>query len=122
MLRTQRGLRQAPECLDSGHISVRSRELLKAGNRRFYMRSPFAETCLCAFSTYNMAGRREAIVSTRPTLLGRFMITVSTLSAPDLVGILIAHLGRSAIKLFPSVLLISAVRLIGNCHFDNSLC
>ena len=49
-------------------------------------------------------------------------ITVSTLYALNLVGILVAYLGRSAIKLSSSVLLISAVRLVGNCHFDNSLC
>jgi hypothetical protein len=38
-----------------------------------------------------------------------------------LVGILVAFLGRSPIKLFSPVLLISAVRLVGNSHFDNSL-
>jgi hypothetical protein len=121
ILRTQRGLRQAPECLDSGHISVRSRELLKAGNRRFYRCSPFVGTCPHAFSASNTAGRRAAIVSTCSTLPGRFTITVSTQSAINLVGILVAFLGWSPIKLFSPVLLISAVRLVGNSHFDNSL-
>ena len=121
ILRTRRGLRQAPECLDSGHISVRSRELLKAGNRRFYRCSPFVGTCPHAFSASNTAGRRAAIVSTCSTLPGRFTITVSTQSAINLVGILVAYLGRSPIKSFSPVLLISAVRLVGNSHFDNSL-
>ena len=43
-------------------------------------------------------------------------------SAANLVGILVAYLGRSPIKLLSPVPLISAVRLVGNCHFDNSLC
>lgn len=70
------GMRQAPECLDSAHISVRLRELLKAENRRFYRCSPFAGTDPHAISTYNTAGRREAIVSTCSPLLNRFMIKV----------------------------------------------
>nr|DAO85933.1 MAG TPA: hypothetical protein [Caudoviricetes sp.] len=51
------------------------------------------------FSTYNTADRREAIVSTCPPLLSRFMIKVSPQYAVNLVGILIAYLGRSPIKL-----------------------
>lgn len=99
ILRSQRGTRQAPECLDPGHISVRSRELLKAEKRRFYIGSPFAEICPHAFPTYNTAGRRDAIVSTCSPLLNRFMIKVSTQYTINLVGILVAYLGRSAIKL-----------------------
>ena len=74
------------------------------------------------FSTYHTAGWREAIVSTCSPPLDRFMIKVSTQYTVNLVGILVAYLGRSAIKLLSPVPLISAVRLIGNCHFDNSLC
>ena len=74
------------------------------------------------FSTYHTAGMREAIVSTCSPLLDRFMIKVSTQSAVNLVGILIAYLDRSPIKLLSPVPLISAVRLVGNCHFDRSLC
>lgn len=106
------GTRQAPECLVPGHISVRSRELLKAEKRRFYIGSPFAEICPHAFPTYNTAGRRDAIVSTCSPLLNRFMIKVSTQSAVNLVGILVDFLGRSAIKLFSPVPLISAVRFV----------
>ena len=73
------GMRQAPECLDSAHISVRLWELLKAENRRFYRCSAFAGTGPSAISIYNnTAGRREAIVSTCPPLFSRFMIKVST--------------------------------------------
>lgn len=68
------------------------------------------------------AVRRDAIVSTCSPLLDQFMIKVSTQYAVNLVGILIAYLGRSPIKLLSPVPLISAVRLIGNCHFDRSLC
>ena len=92
-------MKQAPECLDSAHISVRLRELLKAENRRFYRCSPFAGTGPRVSSTYHTAGRREAIVSTCSPLLDRFMIKVSTQYAVHLVGILVAYLGRSAIKL-----------------------
>ena len=106
------GTRQAPECLDSVHISARSRKLLKAKNRRFYMCSPFAETCPHAFSTYNTAGRRDAVVSTCSPLPNQFMIKVSTQSPVNLVGILVAYLGRSPIKLLSPVPLISAVRFV----------
>lgn len=49
-------------------FSVRTRELLKAENRRFYRCSPFAETCPCAFSTIyiRQAGGRS---SSRPAPL-----------------------------------------------------
>ena len=116
------GMREAPECLVPGHIPVRLREVLKAEKRRFYIGSTFAEICPHAFSTYNTAGRREAIVSTCSPLPNRFMSKVSTQYAANLVGIFVAYLGRSPIKLFSPVSLISAVRLVGNCHFDNSLC
>lgn len=43
------------------------RELLKAGKRRFYICSPFAEICPGAISTYNTAGRRGP--SSRPAFL-----------------------------------------------------
>jgi hypothetical protein len=109
---SRRGTRQAPECLDSVHISVRLRELLKAKKRHFYRCSPFAEICPSAISTYNTAGRREAIVSTCSPLLDRFMIKVSTQYTVNLVGILVAYLGRSPIKLLSLVPLISAVRLV----------
>jgi len=79
-------MRQAPECLDSAHISVRLRELLKAENRRFYGCSPFAGTGPRVSSTYHTAGRREAIVSTCSPLLDRFMIKVSTQYAVNLGG------------------------------------
>ena len=98
-LRTPHGMRQAPECLVPGHISVRMRELFKAGKRRFYRCSPYAGICPGAISTYNTAGRREAIVSTCSPLLNRFMIKVSTPAAANLFSILVAFLGRSAIKL-----------------------
>ncbi len=52
-----------------------------------------------------MAGRREAIVSTCSPLLNRFMIKASTQYAVNLVGILVAYLGRSPIKLLSLVLL-----------------
>lgn len=58
------------------------------------------------------AGRREATVSTCSIAAGYFIITVSTLSAANLVGILVAYLGRSPIKLLFPVPLISAVRLV----------
>ena len=64
------------------------------------------------FSTYHAAGRREAIVSTCSPLLDRFMIKVSTQYTVNLVGILVAYLGRSAIKLLSPVPLISAVRFV----------
>lgn len=51
--------RQAPECPDPGHISVRSRKLLKAEKRRFYICSLFAEICPDAISTYNTAGQEK---------------------------------------------------------------
>lgn len=86
------GMRQAPECLVPGHISVRLRELLKAEKRRFYRCSPFAEICPGAFPTYNTAGRREAIVSICSPLLDRFMIKVSTQYTVNLVGILVGIL------------------------------
>ena len=88
------------------------RELLKAAKRRFYICSPFAEKRPRAISTYNTAGRREAIVSTCSPLLNRFMIKASTQYAVNLVGILVAYLGRSPIKLLFPVPLISAVRLV----------
>jgi hypothetical protein len=88
------------------------RELLKAKKRHFYRCSPFAEICPSAISTYNTAGRREAIVSTCSPLLDRFMIKVSTQYTVNLVGILVAYLGRSPIKLLSLVPLISAVRLV----------
>ena len=88
ILPSPHGMRQAPECLVPGHISVRSRELLKAKKRRFYRCSPFAGTCPHAFSTYHTAGRRETIVSTCSPLPNRFMIKVSTQYAVNLVGIL----------------------------------
>ena len=94
----QHGMRQAPECLDSAHISVRLRELLKAENRRFYGCSPFAGTGPRVSSTYHTAGRREAIVSTCSPLLDRFMIKVSTQYIVNLV----AYLGRAPIKLLSS--------------------
>lgn len=43
---------------------------------------------------------REAIVSTCSPLLDQFMIKDSTQYAVNLVGILVAYLGRSAIKSF----------------------
>lgn len=98
-LPSPRGTRQAPECLDSIHISVRSRELLKAPKQRFYICPPFAEICPRAISTYNTAGSRETTVSTCSPLLNRSMIKVSTQYAVNLVGILVAGLGRSEIKL-----------------------
>ena len=51
------------------------------------------------FSTYNTAGRRESIFSTCSPLHDRFVIKVSTQYAVNLVGILVAYLGRSAIML-----------------------
>ena len=68
--------------------------------RHFYRCSPFAETCPHAISTYHTAGMRETIVSTCSPLLDQFMIKVSTQYAVNLVGILVAYLGRSAIKSF----------------------
>lgn len=50
------------------------------------------------------------------------MVSTLLLYVFNLVGILVAYLSRSAIKLLSPVPLISAVRLVGNCHFDNSLC
>ena len=88
---TPPGTRQAPECLVPGHIPVRLREVLKAEKRRFYICSPFAEICPGAISTYNAAGRREAIVSTCSPLLNRFMIKVSTQYAVNLVGIFVGQ-------------------------------
>ena len=64
------------------------------------------------FSTYNTAGRREAIVSTCSPLLNRFMIKVSTQYIVNLVGILVAYPGRSPIKLLSPVTLISAVMFV----------
>ena len=64
------------------------------------------------FSTYNTAGRREAIVSTCSPLPNRFMIKASTQYAVNSVGILVAYLGRSPIKLPSPAPLISAVRLV----------
>ena len=64
------------------------------------------------FSTYHTAGRREAIVSTCSPLLSRFMIKVSTQYTVNLVGILVAYLGRSPIKLLSPVPLISAIRFV----------
>ena len=64
------------------------------------------------FSTYNAAGRREAIVSTCSPLLDRFMIKVSTQYTVNLVGILVAYLGRSPIKLLSPVHLISTVSFV----------
>lgn len=64
------------------------------------------------FSTYHTAGRREAIISTCSPLLDRFMIKVSTQYTVNLVGILVAYLGRSAIKLLSPVPLISAIRFV----------
>lgn len=64
------------------------------------------------FSTYNTAGWREAIVSTCSPPLDRFMIKVSTQYTVNLVGILVAYLGRSPIKLLSPVHLISAVRFV----------
>lgn len=84
------------------------RELLKAEKRRFYICSPFAEKRPRAISTYNTAGKREAIVSTCSPLLDQFMIKVSTQYAVNLI----AYLGRSAIKLLSPVPLILAVRLV----------
>lgn len=46
------------------------------------------------------AGKREATVSTCSIAAVYFIITVSTLSAANLVGILVAYLGRSPIKSF----------------------
>lgn len=82
--RTPHGMTKAPECLVPKHISIRLRELLKAEKRRFYICSPFAEICPGAISTYNTAGRREAIVSTCSSLLNQFMIKVSTQYAVNL--------------------------------------
>ena len=118
---SQHGMRQAPECLDSVHISVRSRELLKAKNGAFTGALRLREL-VHMLLTYNTAGWREAIVSTRPPLPNRFMIKVSTQYAVNLVGILVTYLGLSPIKLLSPVPLISAVRFVGNCHFNNSLC
>ena len=67
-------MRQAPECLVPGHISVRLRELVHV------------------FFTYNTVGRREAIVLTCPPLVDWFMIKVSTQYTVNLVGILVAYL------------------------------
>lgn len=64
------------------------------------------------FSTYNTAGWREAIVSTCSPLPNQFMIKVSTQSPINLVGILVAYLGRLPIKLLSPVPLISAVRFV----------
>ena len=64
------------------------------------------------FSTYHTADRREAIVSTCSPLLDRFMIKVSTQYTVNLVGILVAYLGRSPIKLLSPVPLISAIRFV----------
>ena len=64
------------------------------------------------FSTYHTAGRREAIVSTCSPPLDRFMIKVSTQYTVNLVGILVAYLGRSPIKLLSPVPLISAIRFV----------
>lgn len=55
---------------------------------------------------------RKAIVSTCSPLLNRFMIKVSTQYIVNLVGILVAYLGRAPIKLLFPVPLISAVRLV----------
>ena len=94
-----RGTRKAPRCLGIGHSFVRLRELLKAPKRRFYICSLFAEIWPAAISTYNTAGRRESIFSTCSPLHDRFVIKVSTQYAVNLVGILVAYLGRSAIML-----------------------
>ena len=64
------------------------------------------------FSTYHTAGWREAIVSTCSPPLDRFMIKVSTQYTVNLVGILVAYLGRSPIKLLSPVPLISAIRFV----------
>ncbi len=64
------------------------------------------------FSTYHTAGRRETIVSTCSPLPNRFMIKVSTQYTVNLVGILVACLGRSPIKLLSPEPLISAVRFV----------
>ena len=85
-LLSQRGTRQAPECLVPGHIPVRLWEVLKAEKRHFYRYPPFARTGPRVFSTYNTVGRREAIVSTCSPLLNRFMIKVSSQYAVHLVG------------------------------------
>lgn len=77
---------------------------------------------MCFLYLIYTAGRRETIASTCSIAACCLIITVSTLSAANLFGILIAFLGRSAIKLLSPVPLISAVRLVRNCHFDNSLC
>ena len=61
------GMRQAPECLDSVHISARLWELLKAENQCFYMCSPFAGICPPVFLPITRrAGGRP---SSRPPLL-----------------------------------------------------
>lgn len=51
----------------------------------------FAEICPGAISTYNTAGRRDAIVSNCSPLLNQFMIKVSTQYAVNLVGILVGQ-------------------------------
>ena len=101
---SRRGSRKAPECLDSVHIYVRLRELLKAENRCFYRCSLFAGTGPHVISTYNTAGWREATVSTCSSLLNRFMIEVSIQYAGNLVGILVAYLGLSPIRLLSPIL------------------
>ena len=78
-------MRQAPECLDSAHISVRLRELVHM-----------------LFLPIIRRAEGRPLVSTSSPLLSRFMIKVSTQSAGNLVGILVAYLGRSAIKLLSS--------------------
>lgn len=98
------GTRKAPECLVPEHISVRLRELLKAEKRRFYICSLFAEICPGTISTYNTAGRRKAIVSTRYPLLNQFIIKVSSQYAVNLVSILVTYPDRSAIKLLSPLL------------------
>jgi BioD-like phosphotransacetylase family protein len=100
MLSTQHGTRQAPECLDSVHISVRLREQLKAKKRHFYRCSPFAETGPRVLSTYIMLRQKKATVSIFRPLVVLLMTTVSTQYAVNLVGILVAYLGRSPIKSF----------------------
>ena len=62
------GMRQAPECLDSVHISARLWELAQSRKSALLQ-----VLCVCGnlstcFSTYNTAGWREAIVSTSSPL------------------------------------------------------
>lgn len=55
ILRTPRGTRHAPECLDSVHISARSRELLKAKKRRFYAFQAQIDLEILNFQHYNIS-------------------------------------------------------------------